>query len=129
MSAGIPERDLFICIFSFHILFCFLLSNVAARQSATKQQVVLPFSDHHYCQSKYEALGITVTDNQLCAGGNYGSDTCDGDSGNGLLKLAANSWVIEGIVSFGRGCGLPEWPAVYTKVSNYQSWIIRNLES
>lgn len=101
---------------------------LSGRQSATKQQVQLPFSDHTYCRSKYQALGISISDKQLCAGGNYGSDTCDGDSGNGLMKVVANSWVIEGIVSFGRGCGLEDWPAVYTKVSNYENWIRRNLK-
>lgn len=123
-----PKRHLFAFLYIFLLVF-FFFSTSTGRQSTTKQQVALPFSDHYYCQSKYRALGITVTDNQLCAGGIYGSDTCDGDSGNGLLKVAANSWVIEGIVSYGKECGLPEWPAVYTKVSNYQNWIIRNLES
>ncbi|KAK2832657.1 hypothetical protein Q5P01_016546 [Channa striata] len=32
-------------------------------------------------------------------------------------------WVQGGITSFGRGCDLPKYPGVYTRVSQYQSWI------
>lgn len=79
--------------------------------------------NHNKCVKKYQTLGISISDNQLCAGGNYGEDTCDGDSGNPLMSVASDAWIVEGIVSFGRGCGLADWPAVYTKVSNYDNWI------
>lgn len=58
-----------------------------------------------------------------------GYDTCDGDSGNPLMRLTAYGWIAEGIVSFGRGCGLDDFPAVYTKVANYDSWIRQNLRA
>lgn len=32
-------------------------------------------------------------------------------------------WVQGGITSWGKGCALPELPAVFTRVSQYQSWI------
>lgn len=99
------------------------------RQSATKQHVELPVVDHNECTIKYKMLGISINKNQLCAGGVFGYDTCDGDSGNPLMKIATNGWVVEGVVSFGRGCGLEDTPAVYTKVSNYDNWIQRNLRA
>lgn len=79
--------------------------------------------DQGSCAARYNTLGIFVSDNQLCAGGIYAQDTCDGDSGNPLMKVAGNYWIVEGIVSFGRGCGLEDWPAVYTRVANYEDWI------
>lgn len=98
------------------------------RQSAVKQHVELPLANHDECVKKYKDLGISVSNNQICAGGIYGYDTCDGDSGNPLMRIAVDAWVVEGIVSFGLGCGLEGFPAVYTKVSNYNNWIVKNIQ-
>lgn len=35
----------------------------------------------------------------------------------------------QGIVSFGRGCGLDDFPAVYTRVANYEDWIRQKLRA
>uniref|UniRef100_A0A1I8P524 Peptidase S1 domain-containing protein n=1 Tax=Stomoxys calcitrans TaxID=35570 RepID=A0A1I8P524_STOCA len=64
-----------------------------------------------------------VQESQLCAGGETGKDSCTGDSGGSLARRHKTSWVIEGIVSFGRKCGT-EKPAIYTRVRNYISWIL-----
>lgn len=48
------------------------------RQSSTKQQVELPVVNHRECKMKFRELGITLNDDQLCAGGVWGYDTCDG---------------------------------------------------
>lgn len=109
-------------------IFKFLFSRLLiGRQSAIKQKIDLPIVDQRTCENKYSALGIFIDDNQLCAGGIYAQDTCDGDSGNPLMKIKSGSFVVEGLVSFGRGCGLQDWPAVYTRVSSYDRWIKSNL--
>lgn len=100
---------------------------VPGHQSTTKQHVELPLADQDQCIRKYLTLGIPISDTQLCAGGVYAQDTCEGDSGNALMRFVSNAWVIEGVVSFGRGCGLEDWPAVYTRVSNYVDWIQRRM--
>lgn len=98
-----------------------------ASQSSIKQKLTLPVSDPADCGRKFATKNVNIIDSQLCAGGIYTRDTCDGDSGGPLMKIVKNYWIIEGIISFGNRCGLDGWPAVYTRVSSYESWIKRNL--
>jgi secreted trypsin-like serine protease len=32
-------------------------------------------------------------------------------------------WMIAGVTSFGRGCGLPDYAGIYTRVTVYIEWI------
>uniref|UniRef100_A0A8C5WDU5 Peptidase S1 domain-containing protein n=1 Tax=Leptobrachium leishanense TaxID=445787 RepID=A0A8C5WDU5_9ANUR len=63
-----------------------------------------------------------ITRNMICVGFiEGGKDSCQGDSGdpvvcNGELQGA-------GVVSWGYGCALRNYPGVYVKVCNYNSWI------
>lgn len=93
------------------------------RQSNTKQKLELPIVDHSVCRDKFATARTYIDDTQFCAGGTYIEDTCDGDSGGPLMKFTDNYWVVEGIVSFGRACGLEGWPGVYTRVSSFEDWI------
>ena len=69
-----------------------------------------------------------ITSNMICAGDltDGGEDSCQGDSGGPLVIPQSDSddtAIVYGIVSWGRGCGLEEGPGIYTRVSNYNSWI------
>ena len=70
--------------------------------------------------SKYNGR---ITDGMLCAGSLLGGgDSCSGDSG-GPLAQDQQVPTLVGIVSWGQGCGLPNKPGVYTRVSKYAGWI------
>ncbi|XP_072341536.1 serine protease 27-like [Scyliorhinus torazame] len=80
------------------------------------------------CQAKYQKmtrdLSLRITDRMLCAGSEDGSkDACHGDSGGPLVTHYNGLWVQFGIVSFAKGCGNPELPAIYTDVAFFQSWL------
>ncbi|XP_072943198.1 trypsin-1-like [Epargyreus clarus] len=64
---------------------------------------------------------------QLCYGSRESSkDTCQGDSG-GPLQIKDRTihcmYTIIGVTSFGRGCGMKNQPALYTRVAHYVDWI------
>lgn len=68
----------------------------------------------------------SITINMITAGNeNPVRDACQGDSGGPLVSLnPENSQLYQiGVVSFGEGCGRPELPGVYTRVSQYLDWI------
>ncbi|EDV93353.1 GH18317 [Drosophila grimshawi] len=92
------------------------------RQSNIKQRLDVPVSDPDYCVKKFATRNIDVIPSQLCAGGEFSQDSCDGDSGGPLMRFK-NAWYLEGVVSFGNRCGLEGWPGVYTRVANYMDWI------
>ena len=52
-------------------------------------------------------------------------DTCQGDSGGPIMYYSQDdrAWTLTGITSYGRGCGLPNYAGVYTRVSAYMEWI------
>uniref|UniRef100_A0A4W4E379 Zgc:112038 n=1 Tax=Electrophorus electricus TaxID=8005 RepID=A0A4W4E379_ELEEL len=52
-----------------------------------------------------------------------------GDSGGPLVVKQGSFWIQGGIVSFGYGCAWPNFPGVYTRVSQYQSWIDSQISS
>jgi secreted trypsin-like serine protease len=87
------------------------------------RQVNLAIASNASCNVAYEG-GITA--NMLCAGGTPlgGEDSCQGDSGGPLVVPAGTGrYEQAGIVSFGVGCGEPDVPGVYTRVSRYTDWI------
>ncbi len=66
---------------------------------------------------------------QLCAGTPDGHvDACQGDSGGPLTAARPDGrLVLVGVVSYGEGCGQPEFPTVYTKLSRYRSYLAKAL--
>jgi MYXO-CTERM domain-containing protein len=91
-------------------------------------------------QSKIVACGLgsysyngrtwPLSPNMMCASGSNLSkpaDTCIGDSGSGLIVgMNQGQPYLAGITSWGedKPCGTRALPSVYTRVSNYDDWIL-----
>ncbi|XP_057193678.1 serine protease 27-like [Triplophysa rosa] len=99
-----------------------ILNGVSLPAPLALQETVVPVVPNIQCNF---LLGAgSVTNNMMCAG--YvqgGKDTCQGDSGGPMVSQLCSKWVQSGITSWGYGCADPNSPGVYTRVSQYQSWI------
>ncbi|MEO0439377.1 MAG: serine protease [Pseudomonadota bacterium] len=97
------------------------------RKPAALQQLTISYLDNALCEEHYRDIGA----GSLCAGAiisdgsvGAGKDSCQGDSGGPLTRLDdGNRRTLVGIVSRGKGCGAPEIPAVYVRISHYADWI------
>lgn len=88
--------------------------------------------DSQTCHAAYEdaeVYGGIRHDIHFCAGGLAGKDSCQGDSGGALVcplhaftepvrQLKCGSYYLQGIVSFGKGCGREGVPGVYTNLND-----------
>lgn len=63
-------------------------------------------SEGKICAGRYRVLGLT-------------KDSCTGDSGGGLVVAGR----LAGLVAYGKKCGLPDYPGVYTEIALFSDWI------
>jgi len=87
-------------------------------------EVTVPVVSNESCQANYDGTGVTITNNMLCAA-DQDKDSCQGDSGGPgmVVDSAQDSDRLAGVVSFGIGCARPDFPGVYTRVSQFVDWI------
>ncbi|XP_078600937.1 trypsin-3-like [Branchiostoma floridae x Branchiostoma japonicum] len=89
------------------------------------RQAKVPVMSSKTCSSRSYYGGL-VTHNMICAGYEQGGvDACQGDNGGPLVcdYSSSGQWTLDGITSWGNGCAGEYKPGVYTRVSQYVSWI------
>lgn len=106
------------------------------KRSAILKKTTLNEVDLKVCAAIYKKEKLFIMSNQLCAQANE-RDTCQGDSGAALMSIFIDKtnpsqlpyWYIAGIVSYGMTpCANPEWPGVYTRITDYVNWIEDTIE-
>lgn len=86
----------------------------------TLHAVDVPLTTDAVCRDAYG--DDAIYDSMICAG-EYHKDSCQGDSGGPMTCDRVHC----GIVSWGRGCGLRNYPGVYTQTSYFVDWITDNV--
>jgi secreted trypsin-like serine protease len=92
-------------------------------------EAVVPISDQMQCKTAYtdpDNPANEITGRMICAGYPQGGiDACQGDSGGPLLVSSGipGLWLQTGIVSFGEKCAIPNYPGVYTRVSEFNDFL------
>ncbi len=81
--------------------------------------VSVPIVERKSCSQRH---GGAVTETMVCAGA-PGRDACEGDSGGGIVLSHGNIPYLEGIVSWGEGCGETGQFGVYTRIPSFRGWI------
>ncbi|XP_037806929.1 trypsin eta-like [Lucilia sericata] len=89
-------------------------------------EVQVPVISNERCDALYAAYygPGRISDSMVCAGldGVGGKDACQGDSGGPFVV----NHQLAGVVSWGRGCALPDYPGVYSNVAYLRNWIETN---
>ena len=73
------------------------------------------------CYRNYGYRFRHMLEGMVCAHSPNQADACQGDSGGPLFNPSTGVQV--GVVSWGEGCGQPDYPCVYADVGLYHTWI------
>ncbi|OBS60067.1 hypothetical protein A6R68_08807 [Neotoma lepida] len=101
------------------------------KSSDELREVELNIIRHEKCDQIFKEntgkIFSQVPEGAVCGYNENGGDSCQGDSGGPLVCEFNETWVQVGIVSWGIGCGHKGFPGVYTEVSYYKDWIVKEL--
>lgn len=103
----------------------------SGKYSVRMKKVVLPIVDKTTCQASLRGTRLgkwfQLHESFICAGGEYGIDTCTGDGGSPLVCRISDSsedrYYQAGIVAWGIGCGEEQVPGAYVDVAHFRNWI------
>ncbi|XP_048485903.1 phenoloxidase-activating factor 2 isoform X2 [Plutella xylostella] len=99
----------------------------AGRYAVILKRVVVNMVPSARCQQQLQRTRLgprfTLHRSFVCAGGEEGRDTCQGDGGAPLACPVGDRYRLAGLVAWGIGCGQKDVPAVYANVAMFRNWI------
>ncbi|XP_061635980.1 coagulation factor VIIi [Phyllopteryx taeniolatus] len=96
-------------------------ASMGERTSPILRKMSVPIIQNSQCSLRSR---FNFTDNMLCAGYLEGQqESCRGDDGSPLTTLYGSTHFLSGVVGWGRGCSIPGYFGVYTKVAKFVDWV------
>merc|ERR1719187_2407913 len=88
------------------------------------ETTVKTMTNEQCSSSPYQYGSSELTYYMMCAA-NPSTDSCQGDSGGPLVTKddATGKYIQTGVVSWGNGCALAQYPGVYARVSKFVDWM------
>merc|ERR1712013_315123 len=101
-----------------------------------QHKVDLPLVENNSCNNKLKSAlnqqragsgnRFSLSQSEICAGGQVGKDACTGDGGSPLVcQGLSGRWTVVGLVTWGVGCA-SDVPGVYARMSHFTQWIDQN---
>merc|ERR1712038_756270 len=98
-----------------------------------QHKVDLPLVENNSCNNKLKSAlnaqragsgnRFSLSQSEICAGGQVGKDACTGDGGSPLVcQGQSGRWTVVGLVTWGVGCA-SDVPGVYARMSHFTQWI------
>lgn len=98
------------------------------RAAVILKKVEINMVPHDTCNSLFRKTRVgrhfQLDKSFVCAGGEEGKDTCEGDGGAPLACPIGNDrYKLTGLVAWGLDCGEKDIPAAYTNVAMFRQWV------
>merc|ERR1719328_1020343 len=101
-----------------------------------QHKVDLPLVENNSCNNRLKSAlnrqragsgnRFSLSQSEICAGGQVGKDACTGDGGSPLVcQGLSGRWTVVGLVTWGVGCA-SDVPGVYARMSHFTQWIDQN---
>ncbi|XP_023951785.2 trypsin alpha-3-like [Bicyclus anynana] len=122
-SAFIPEPNFDLPVGTAALVTGYGMTSYEGSASSVLRAATVEVVAQDICTRAYRQIA-KISEGMLCAfANNPPRDACQGDSGGPLVTQGT----LIGIVSWGEECANLSYPGVYTRVSQYYSWIIDKL--
>merc|ERR1712012_378360 len=101
--------------------------DLGGKFSFVQRKVDVPIFNRQRCENRMKQEldnRFRLRSGEVCAGGEAGKDSCDGDGGAPLVcQSNQGNWHVVGLVAWGVGCANPDTPGIYVNVFHYLDFI------
>jgi len=101
--------------------------DLGGKFSFVQRKVDVPIFNRGRCENRMKqelSNRFRLRSGEVCAGGEAGKDSCDGDGGAPLVcQSNQGNWHVVGLVAWGVGCATPDVPGIYVNVYHYLDFI------